>query len=344
MNLMKRFLLSGLVLSIFIILTGCETMIENSIINNAYRAFDTYSGIRVDYSLGYGPGEYLVRYSSTVYMLNHPNIQAGYLRNQELSIYIYNHNEKSYRVFPHEDDYYYEEFPFDMHNFWMINQTILSKNDIGDTFTTLDNIRTYSVSIEATKVLEDYPTLAYMFAQFENKVDEKELPDLSDVSIDFLINIDIDSHTIVSMEADIADFLMAKYNNKEKNQVYNFPSYMTVNLIYEDVDIPDLVWGNMIADDASAYVDAPHHTLLIGENNITNIQYLYDSDLFVLTIDEHSIFKITLTGVIEPNIIVKKSSGEYIEIGRTGSLFLDAGTYYFYVTSTQLGEVSFMVK
>jgi len=355
MNLMKRLLCLGLFLSFFLVLTGCESTIEdvvenivedtneNAIINAAYTALDTFESVKVDYEMTYAPsGDPSKR--SSIYIFNDPMIQAGFWVNEKLDSIIYDHEGDVYRVVGYENDYIYEDYPYIGKDHWKVNKIILSKNLIENEFTTEGNIRTYPVTIAATQLIHDYPTLAYMIKGFQDPKNEKTNPFLTNVKVDFKINIDINAKRIISIEADLLDYLVAHYEKYGSNLYYDIPTIMQINLSYDEISIPSLIWEDMIADDACVSVDGLHHIVKVGEVTKTYIQYNYDTDLLVLTVDERNFYRMTSTNDVLPNVQVRTSSGDKIEFDISDTVRLDPGIYYFYVSRWQVGEVSLLIE
>jgi hypothetical protein len=299
--------------------------------------------VNVDYQMYYAPsGDPIKR--STIYIFNDPMIQAGFWGNEKLDSIIYVHEDNIYRVVEYENDYIYEDYPYIGKDHWKLNKIILSKNVIENEYTTDGNIRTYPVTIAATKLIHDYPTLAYMIKGFQNAKNEKPNPILTNVNVDFNINIDINVKRIISIEADLSDYLMAHYEKGSGNLYYDMPTMMQIKLSYDDISIPILVWEDMIADDACASVDGRHHNVKVGEVTNTYIHYNYDTDLLVLTVDERNFFRMTSTNDVVPNVVVRTSSLDKIEFEISDTVRLDPGIYYIYVSRWQVGEVSVLIE
>lgn len=351
MNRIKRLLCSGFILSFFLVMTGCEKPIEDlvedkfedTIVDTAYKALGTFKSVKVDYEMIYNPGGDVIKRSS-VYIFNDPMIQAGFWANDKLDSIIYVHEDDIYRVSEYEGDHIYEDYPFIEENHWKLNKIILNKNLIEDEFTTTGNIQTYPVTIAATQLINDYPTLADMIKGFQDPKNEKTNPVLNDVNVDFTINIDIETKRIVSIEADLLDYLVAHYEKNGSNMYYDIPTIMQIKLTYDEIDIPDLIWEDMIADDASMSVDGKHHIIQVGQVTNTKIQYLYDTDLLVLTVDEQSFYRMTSPDDVLPNVLVRTSSGDIVEFEVSDTVSLDPGIYYFYVSRWQIGDVSLLIE
>lgn len=355
MNLMKRLLCTGLFLGFFLVLTACESSIddpieniiedpvENAIVHAAYTALDTFESVKVDYELTYAPnGDPSKR--SSIYIFNDPMIQAGFWVNETLDSIIYIHDDDVYRVVGYEDDYIYEDYPYISKDHWQLNKIILSKNLIEDEFTTIGNIQAYPVTITATQLIDDYPTLAAMIKGFQDPKNEKTNPILTNVTVDFKVNIDTISKKIVSIEIDLLNYLVAHYEKNGSNLYYDMPTIMQIKLSYNEIAKPSLVWEDLIADDACASVDGLHHIVKVGEVTNTYIQYNYDTDLLVLTVDELNFYRMTSTNDVLPYVIVKNSSGDIIEFEMSDTVRLDPGIYYFYVSRWQVGEISLLIE
>lgn len=355
MNRMKRLLCIGLFLGFFLVLTACESSIddpieniiedpvENALVNVAYSVFDTFESIKVDYSMNYAPYGDLSK-STSIYIFNDPMVQAGFWGNEKMDSILYVHEENVYRVIGYQEDYIYEDYPYIGKDHWKLNKIILSKNLIEDEFTTVGNIQAYPVTITATQLIDDYPTLAAMIKGFQNPKNEKTNPILTNVTVDFIINIDTISKKIVSIEIDLLDYLVAHYEKKAGSLYYDIPTLMQIKLSYDEIAIPSLIWEDMVADDACASVDGLHHVVKVGEVNYTQIQYNYDTDLLVLTVDNLNFYRMTSTNDVLPYVIVKNSSGDIIDFEISDTVRLDPGTYYFYVSRWEVGEVSLLIE
>ena len=363
MNFMKRLLCASLFLSFLMVLIGCESSIndvvenidddiveeidedtvDDEFIHAAYMALETSKSVKLDYQMSYAPygdpGKW-----SRIYIFNDPMIQAGYWGNEKLDSIIYVHEDNIYRVVEYENDFIYEDYPYIGKDHWKLNKIILSENVIENEFTTVGNIRTYPVTIAATKLIQDYPTLASMIKGFQNAKNEKTNPILTNINVDFSINIDINAKRIISIEIDLLDYLVALYEKGSGKLYYDIPTMMQIELSYDDIAIPSLVWADMIADDACASINGRHHDVKVGEVINTYIHYNYDTDLLVLTVDERNFYRMTSTNDLLPNVFVTTSSGDKVEFEISDTVRLEPGTYYIYVSRWQVGEVSLLIE
>lgn len=340
MNLKKQWLLSLFCLACLII-TGCtnqqplKTPIERAL---DYNAKADALGVKLTY--GYGSGENERYFETTYAFYNDDKFQTGTMDDNEILYYNYVHKNKPYRVYEHNDQYFYEEAFIYFTGDWHLNP-VFEKIRLDKELTYDEITSTYHTTISGTEMMTNYSALDTLVIEMTGDSRYEDIQGLDETFVDIYLAMDIETERITTMRIECEDYLKAvnPFGKFENNTI-------TLDFSYDLEKYPDVAFGDMIADDAARWPMLKSHIVTVEEVCHTEIQYPEDSDMIKLTLTEFANIKIESTGIDVRYYYYQQYADDVFmnEVNMILGIYygFTASTIYIRIDSTgQVGEAEF---